>query len=119
MSKRQNLAAVAILCGALGVGGWTFYFGAFAGVLGESWMVFYNAVRLYFDGQTGLLYDGVQSTALLNAWFAHWLAHPLPLHPWLYPPHALLLLLPFGWLPFAPAGILFLALGFAATVAAT
>lgn len=119
MSKRQNLAAVAILCGALGVGGWTFYFGAFAGVLGEGWMVFYNAVRLYFEGQVGLLYDGVQSTALLNARFAHWLAHPLPLHPWLYPPHALLLLLPFGWLPFAPAGILFLTLGFAATVAAT
>lgn len=118
MSKRRNLAVVAILCGALGVGGWTFYLGAFAGELGEGWMVFYNAARLYFDGQIGLLYDGVQSTTLLNARFAHWLAHPLPLHPWLYPPHALLLLLPFGVLPFAPSGILFLALGFAATVAA-
>jgi len=38
----------------------------------------------------------VQSTAVLNARFAHWLAHPLPLHPWLYPPHTLLLLLPFA-----------------------
>jgi len=118
MSRRQNLAAVAILCGALGVGGWTFYLGVFAGVLGEGWMVFFNAARLYFEGQLGLLYDGVGSTALLNARFAHWLAHPLPLHPWLYPPHALLLLLPFGRLPFAPAGILFLALSFAAMVVA-
>jgi len=81
MSKRRNLAAVAILCGALGVGGWTFYVNALARGLGEGWMVFYNPIRLYFDGQLGLLYDGVQSTALLNARFAHWLAHPLPLHP--------------------------------------
>lgn len=118
MLKRRNLAAVAILCGALGVGGWTFYLGAFAGVLGEGWMVFYNAVRLYFEGRLGLLYDGVHSTAVLNARFAHWLVHPLPLHPWLYPPHALVILLPFGGLPFAPAGLLFLALGFAASVVA-
>jgi len=118
MSKRRNLAAVAILCGALGVWGWTFYLGVFAGVLGEGWMVFFNAVRLYFERQLSLLYDGVGSTALLNARFAHWLAHPLPLHPWLYPPHALLLLLPFGLLPFGPAGILFLVLSFVAMVAA-
>src|SRR5215469_9805419 len=118
MSKRRNLAAVAILCGTFGVWGWTFYLGVFAGVLGEGWMVFFNAARLYFDGQLALLYDGVGSTALLNARFAHWLAHPLPLHPWLYPPHALLLLLPFGRLPFAPAGVLFLALGFVAMVSA-
>ncbi len=118
MSKRQNLAAVALLCGALGALGWAFYLGALRGLFGEDWMVYFNAARLYFDGQLGLLYDGVRSTALLNARFGAWLVHPLPLHPWLYPPHALLLVLPFGLLPFAPAGILFLALSLAAAIAA-
>ncbi|MGH6985136.1 MAG: hypothetical protein ACREEI_12995, partial [Stellaceae bacterium] len=85
MSKRQNLAAAALLCGALGALGWAFYLGALRGLFGEDWMVYFNAARLYFDGQLGLLYDGVRSTALLNARFGAWLVHPLPLHPWLYP----------------------------------
>ncbi len=118
MSKQRNLAVVALLCGALGVAAWAFYVKVFGGIYGEDWMVYFNAARLYFEGHTPLLYDGVRATAILNARFAAWLAHPLPLHPWLYPPYALLLLLPFGALPFAPAGILFLALSFAAAVVA-
>ncbi|MGH6968188.1 MAG: glycosyltransferase family 87 protein [Stellaceae bacterium] len=118
MSKQRNLAATSFLCGILGLIGWTFYVGALRGLFGEDWMVYFNAARLYFEGQLDVLYDGVRSTALLNARFGPWLAHPLPLHPWLYPPHALLLMLPFGLLPFVPAGLLFLALGFAAAVAA-
>lgn len=118
MTKQRHLAASALFCGILGLGGWTFYLGVFGRVFGEGWMVFFNAARLYFDGQLAWLYDGFRFTALLNARFAPWLAGPLPLHPWLYPPHALLLLLPFGWLPFAPAGILFLTVGFVAIVAA-
>jgi hypothetical protein len=54
----------------------------------------------------------------LNARLGDYLAKPLPLHPWLYPPHYLLLLLPFGLLPFAPAGVLFVGLSLAGAVAA-
>lgn len=118
MSKQRNLALVALLCGGLGVAAWAFYLDVLADVRGEDWMVYFNAARLYFEGQVPLLYDGVRATAILNARFAAWLPHPLPLHPWLYPPYALLLLLPFGALPFVPAGVLFLALGFAAAVVA-
>src|SRR5579875_1020116 len=118
MSKERNLAAVAFLCGVLSAAGWALYLQVFRGVFGEGWMVFFNAARLYFEGRIDLLYDGVRSTALLNARFEGWLAHPLPLHPWLYPPHALVPLLPFGLLPFAAAGGLFLAAGCAAMLGA-
>jgi hypothetical protein len=64
------------------------------------------------EGQVASLYDGDHLTATLNATFAHYLAHKLPLHPFLYPPHYLLLLVPFGMLPPVVAGILFLALSF-------
>ncbi len=118
MSREKNLAVVAGLCGVFGIAGWAFYVIAFAGERGEDWMVYYNAVRAYFDGNLSAVYDGGKLTALMNARFADWLAHPLPLHPWLYPPHYLLFLLPFGLLPFAPAGLLFLGLSFAGLVAA-
>lgn len=118
MSRQQNLAVIIGLCGVFGLAAWVFYLRAFAGVFGEDWMVYDTAIRAYFGGQLGLLYDGERLTALLNEQLGAWLAHPLPLHPWLYPPTYLLLLLPFGLLPFAPAGMLFLALGFLALVAA-
>jgi hypothetical protein len=118
MPRRRDLAVVASLGLLLGLAGWLFYLHSFASVLGEGWMVYDNAVRAYFEGNLPLLYDGERFTALLNARFAAWLAQPLPLHPWLYPPHYLLFLLPFGLLPFAAAGALFLILGFAGLLAA-
>jgi alpha-1,2-mannosyltransferase len=119
MSRRRDLAAVAGLCSLFGLAGWAFYLHSFADVPGEGWMVYDNAVRAYFEGHLPLLYDGERSTALLNARFAGWLPHPLPLHPWLYPPHYLLLLLPFGLMPFALSGGMFLVLGLAGLFAAS
>jgi hypothetical protein len=118
VSRQRDLALVAGLCGLFGLAGWGFYLHSFADVPGEGWMVYYNAARAYFEGNLPLLYDGERSTALLNARFADWLTQPLPLHPWLYPPHYLLLLLPFGWLPFAVSGGLFLVLCLIAVIAA-
>ncbi len=97
-STRKTLTAVAVGGCLFGLAAGIFYFHIFAGEHGEDWMVYYSAIRTYFDGKLGLLYDGAGLTADLNARFASWLAHPLPLHPWLYPPHYLLLLLPFGLL---------------------
>ena len=59
-------------------------------------MVFWQAARAALSGNLALLADGARFTAVLNEEFAHWLTGPLPLHPWVYPPHFLLLLLPFG-----------------------
>jgi alpha-1,2-mannosyltransferase len=84
----------------------------------QDWMVYYGAVRAWFDGDLPLLYDAERFTAYLNAVFAEWLSRPLSLHPWLYPPHYLLLLAPFGLLPFAAACVLFLAASFALLAAA-
>ena len=97
---------------------WLFYYSAFAGVRGEDGMVFYSAVRAALDGKLGLIYDGARLTADLNARFVGFLAHPLPLHPWLYPPHFLVLLLPFGFLPPVLAALAFLATSFALMAAA-
>jgi len=119
MSVEKNLGLAAGLAGVFGLAAWAFYIHAFAGERGEDWMVYDTAIRAFYDGNIAVLYDGDGLTQLLNANFAAWLAHPLPLHPWLYPPHYLLLLLPFGLLPFLPAGILFLALSFLGLIAAT
>lgn len=117
MSVEKNLGLAAGLAGVFGLAAWVFYIHAFAGERGEDWMVYDTAIRAFYDGRIAVLYDGEGLTRLLNANFASWLANPLPLHPWLYPPHFLLLLLPFGLLPFLPAGILFLTLGFLGLIA--
>lgn len=118
MAINKHFAVAAGLCGGLGLGAWDFYFRALTGVRGEDWMVYYTAIRMYFEGRLQALYDGTALTGLLNERFARFLAHPLPLHPWLYPPHYLVLLLPFGWLPPVAAGVLFLGASFAALAAA-
>jgi alpha-1,2-mannosyltransferase len=118
MSKRLRLAATACLCVALGVAGWAFYLTAFRTDLGEDWMVYFNAIRAVLEGQLALVYDGDRLTQLMNARFADRLPAPLPLHPFLYPPHYLLLLLPFGVFPFAVAGALFIFASFTGLVAA-
>jgi hypothetical protein len=68
--------------------------------LGTDWMVFYGADQWVFDGRLAQIYDGNALTAYLNTSFADWLSEPLPFRPWVYPPSYLLIVLPFGKLPF-------------------
>ena len=116
--ERKTLAAVAAGGSIFGLAAWLFYFRIFAGLYGGDWMVYYNAVRAALEGHSRLLYDGVAFTASLNLRFSGLLAHPYSLHPWLYPPSYLLLLLPFGALPPALAGVVFLLTSFALMAAA-
>jgi hypothetical protein len=102
----------------LGLGGWIFYLLCFGPERSQDWMVYHTAARAWLDGNLPLVFDGDRFTALINQRYAHILSRPLQLHPWLYPPHYLLLLLPFGALPFDLAGGLFLLLSFAALIAA-
>jgi hypothetical protein len=116
--KRKTLAAVGAGGCIFGLAAWLFYFRIFAGERGEDWMVYYSAARSFFDDRLAALYDGAALTAAMNARFAGWLAHPLPLHPFLYPPHYLLLLLPFGAMPPALGATVFLLTSFALMAAA-
>lgn len=106
---RQKLAPSAVMCGFFGLLGWAFYIVSFKREPLQDWMVYYGAARAVWDGNLALLFDGYAFTDELNRQFGDWLSWPLPLHPWLYPPHFLLVLLPFGVLPFALAYGLFMA----------
>ncbi|MBS0640325.1 MAG: DUF2029 domain-containing protein [Proteobacteria bacterium] len=105
-----------VFCALCGLAGWALWTFILAREAGQDWMVFYTAIRTYFDGELGRVFDGHWVTETINRRYADWLWLPLNYHPWLYPPHFLLLLLPFGLLPFAASYALFLALTFALLV---
>jgi hypothetical protein len=117
-ANRRNLVLVAVICAFFGVSAWTFYILVFTHEPGQDWMVFYTAARAYYEGNLPLVFDGERFTAVLNERFADWLSVPLNLHPWINPPNFLLLVLPFGLLPFGASYASFLALTFAALVLA-
>ncbi|HEX3862222.1 MAG TPA: glycosyltransferase family 87 protein [Stellaceae bacterium] len=75
--------------------------------LGTDWMVFWGGARWYFDGNLAALFDGNRFTAYLNTAFAGWLSQPMPFRPWVYPPTYLLIMLPFGSLPFTAGYVAF------------
>ena len=123
---RQQLALVTLVCTAAGLYGWAIFVTTFHhdGLIGPryngpgtDWMVFYAAARAFFDGNLALIFDGHRFTAHQNQMFAAWLSGQLPFHPWLYPPHFLLLALPFALVPFGWSYALFMAITGAALVA--
>src|SRR5712692_646419 len=114
----RQMLALAATCGTCGILGWALWLWVFRGEPTQDWMVFYTAARTYFDGNLPLIFDGEALTAALNQRFASWLALPLNLHPWVYPPTFLLLFLPFGSLPPLASLVAFLAIGFLALLAA-
>jgi glycosyl transferase family 87 len=118
-SARQDPWVVGISCGSFGLLGWVFYLTVFYREPSQDWMVFYTAARAYWEYDLPLIFDGDRFTAMINERFSTWLSWPLPLHPWLYPPHFLLFLLPFGLIPPALSCALFLLAGLALVVAAT
>ena len=110
---------VAAVCAFFGLLGWAFYITAFSREPSQDWMVFYTAATAYWDDKLPLILDGEQLTALINERFSTWLSWPLPLHPWLYPPHYLLYLLPFGLIPPTLSCALFLLIGLTQAIIAT
>jgi len=116
--SRWLALAIIVLSGVIGIAAWQVYAPAFIAEPVQDWLAYETAVQSYFSGDLGLLSDGARFTAQLNATFAGWLSQPLSLHPWVYPPHFLLLLLPFGVLPAAAGCVLFQAASFAGLLAA-
>jgi alpha-1,2-mannosyltransferase len=115
---RRGLAVVVAGFVIVGTAAWAFYLWVFHRDPGQDWMVFYTAAHAYLDGNLPLIFRGEAFTAALNHRFVHWLATPLNLHPWVYPPPFLLLFLPFGLLPPAASLALFQSAGFLAALAA-
>jgi Glycosyltransferase family 87 len=74
---------------------------------GGDWIAFYGAARVFLDGTPDLIFDGNGLTAFLNSAFSWWLSEPLGFRPWVYPPSYLLLVLPFGTLPFIASYVIF------------
>lgn len=96
-------AAVAALYGWAVVATTPFHPGSIGIVihgLGDEWMVFYGAVQWFLHRHIDTLYDGGRFTAYLNATFAPLLSVPMEFRPFVYPPSYLLVVLPFGLLPF-------------------
>jgi alpha-1,2-mannosyltransferase len=124
---RSRVLIAAIVGACFGLYGWAVFAMSFRhdGVIappynapGIDFMVYWEAARAALAGRLDLLFDGDRFTAALNEDFRPWLTAPLPFHPWVYPPHFLLLTLPFGLAPFALGYALFAALSFAALAAA-
>jgi hypothetical protein len=111
LSPRQSVALAAV-CGASGIAAWTLWVWVLKAEPAQDWMVFYTAARAYSDGNLPLIFDGDALTAALNERFVAWLATPLNLHPWVYPPTFLLLFVPFGMLAPAVSLAVFLVTGF-------
>ncbi|MGH7086324.1 MAG: glycosyltransferase 87 family protein, partial [Acetobacteraceae bacterium] len=104
------LAVLAGVVIAAGVVAWMIYPPALGPESGQDWMVFHAVANAWLHGDSTLAFHGNRLTALINIRHAAWLTRPIGLHPWLYPPSFLLLLLPFGALPFLLSWGLFQAL---------
>lgn len=74
---------------------------------GGDWIAFYGAARAFLDGRPDLIFDGDRLTTFLNSAFSWWLSQPVAFRPWVYPPSYLLLVLPFGALPFIASYVIF------------
>jgi len=68
--------------------------------IGTDWMVFHAAARRFLAGDLAGLYAGVDFTIRLNRDYAPWLFDSLDYRPWVNPPWFLLMLVPFGTIPF-------------------
>lgn len=124
----RALIVVGSVALAAGLYAWAVFAAAFRydGVIGpqyntpgSDWIVFHGAVQAFLDDNLALIADGERFTAFLNERYGWWLSSPLPFHPWLYPPTFLLVLLPFGWLPFLASYLSFQIASFAALAAAS
>lgn len=111
-------AALMELLVLVGIVGWILSGVDFAGHQAADWMAFYTGVKVYLQNHLDVLFNGVEFTALQNANFSRWLDPPLVFQPWVYPPSFLVLLLPFGLLPFWISYAAFMALSFCGLVIA-
>jgi hypothetical protein len=125
--SRADLRLATLICGIVGLYDVLYVASTLSrtGMLGyrvdilfPDFLVFHAAVRAFFDGRLDLVYDTAAITHLQNTLYAARLAFELGFRPFLYPPLWLLMLLPFGAMPFVLAVGAFLVFTAAASAAA-
>jgi len=114
VAARKDLMMIGSFCLLFSLVAGVFYGLVFRLAWAQDFMVFYTAARVCIEGRLPLIFDGVAFTAQLNARFGDWFSHSLGLHPWVYPPTFLLMVIPIGLFPFLVAYGLFLVLTFLA-----
>ena len=103
----------ALFCLLFTASGWRFFGSAHGLVLAQDWMVYHEASSAVLAGDGALLNDGVHFTEALALRFQDVLSAAMNLHPWVYPPSFLLLILPLGLLGPMASYVTFLLVGFA------
>lgn len=109
---RRVVIPIGSLCLLFAVVSWVLYSFLFSSVPAQDFKVFYTAARSYIEGNLPLIFDGYAFTAKINEQFGDGFSHPLDLHPWVYPPLFLLMVIPLGVFPFIAAYVLFLGVTF-------
>ena len=112
VEAKRYLLPIGAVCLLFGMAGWALYGKLFSYAPAQDFMVFYTAARSCIEGNLPLLFDGDAFTARINEQFGAWFATPLNLHPWVYPPLFLLMVLPLGLFPFIVAYGLWMAMSF-------
>ncbi len=102
-----------LFCALFTAAGWRFFGTAHGLVLAQDWMVYHEASSAVLAGNAALLSDGVRFTEALALRFQDVMSAGLILHPWVYPPPFLLLILPLGLLGSMTSYIAFLSVSFA------
>jgi hypothetical protein len=99
--------------------GWLMFWAVFHTVPGQDFVVFDTAEKLLRAGDVKTLSDPAAFTDYLNRIHTAWFAKPLTaIHPWVYPPVALLIAIAFCWMPYPAALAAFLCVTIAAIAAA-
>ena len=113
---RDGLATVIVstlVCLLFTVSGWRFFGTAHGLMLAQDWMVYHEASSAVLAGHAALLNDGVRFTEAIALRFQDVMTGGLNLHPWVYPPPFLLLILPLGLLGPTASYVTFILVGFA------
>ena len=115
----QRRAPIFLLFAVVGPIGWLMFWAVFHLAPGQDWVVFPTAAALVRAHDFATLADPRAFTDVLNRTHTAWFAKPISqLHPWVYPPPALLLALAFGWMPYLVSLVVFLGITGAAMIAA-
>src|SRR6185436_1676940 len=108
-----NAGVVAAVFAVVAAGSYLFYsmppFDPFGYLTGRDFVNTWMGARATLDGDPKLWFDFTAYNAALHQIFGA----NFPQHNWSYPPHLLLLIWPFGFLPYLAAYVLWCVIGFA------
>ncbi len=114
-APRSNVPAIlsVFLLLTLSFLGWEWFTHVKGMVFAQDWMVYYTASEAALNSDYSLLADGFRLTNMLANTFQDALKFSINLHPWVYPPPFLLLIMPLSLLGHEASYVSFMLLSFA------